>query len=88
MGELADAEASTVSELLDVVEVASKVDRKGLTLPWASKMRVKLGSGDMPDEVHAVRSNLLYVSKENLSPAAINRLRRVAAFSNPDFYRA
>ena len=88
MGELADAEASTVSELLDVVEVASKDDRKGLTLPWVSKTRVKLGSGDMPDEVHAVRSNLLYVSKENLSPAAINRLRRVAAFSNSDFYRA
>lgn len=46
------------------------------------------GTRDMPALVRIVRSNLLFVSKEGLSAAAIDRIRRVAAFGNPDFYRA
>ena len=34
-----------------------------------------------------VRANGLYIQKEHLTPAARNRLIRLAAFRNPDFYK-
>lgn len=88
LGDLADADASSASELLDVEASAHSGGGGDAALPWASKARAKLGSGDMPAQVRIVRSNLLFVSKEGLSAAAIDRIRRVAAFGNPDFYRA
>lgn len=88
LGDLEDADASSASELLDAETPACKGGGGGAVLPWASKARAKLGPGDMPALVRIVRSNLLFVSKEGLSAAAIDRIRRVAAFGNPDFYRA
>ena len=88
LGELADADASSAGELLDAEASACDGGEGGAAFPWASKARVKLGSGDMPAQVRIVRSNLLFLSKECLSAAAIDRIRRVATFGNPDFYRA
>jgi hypothetical protein len=41
-----------------------------------------------PAEVQIVRSNLVYVAKNGLPPAMLNRLLRLAAFQNPEFYKA
>jgi superfamily II DNA or RNA helicase len=38
--------------------------------------------------VEIVRSNLLYIEKGNLPSAMLNRLLRLAAFQNPEFYKA
>lgn len=88
LGDLADADASSAGELLDAEASVRDGDGGGAVLPWAPKARAKLGSEDMPAQVRIVRSNLLFVSKEGLSAAAVDRIRRVAAFGNPDFYRA
>lgn len=45
-------------------------------------------AGPLPDHVELVLSNQIYISKENLSPALKNRLVRLAAFQNPEFYKA
>ena len=42
----------------------------------------------MPDTVRIIRSNLLYVEKNGLPSSLQDRLIRVAAFQNPEFYRA
>src|SRR5690349_15753469 len=44
--------------------------------------------GALPERIEIVRSNLLYFEKKNLPPAMLNRLLRLAAFQNPEFYRA
>lgn len=44
--------------------------------------------GPLPERVVIVRSNLLYVEKKGLPPAMLNRLLRLAAFQNPEFYKA
>jgi len=44
--------------------------------------------GTLPDKVHLILGNLLYLEKEGLPPALVNRLIRLAAFQNPEFYRA
>ena len=85
LGDLADADAADRSGLL--VDDQRMAVKGQTTAPWARRSRAKLGLGDVPAEVRCVRSNMLYVAKEGLSPAAINRIRRLAAFGNPEFYR-
>ena len=42
----------------------------------------------MPERVELVLGNEIYLAKDGLSPALRNRLVRLAAFQNPEFYRA
>jgi superfamily II DNA or RNA helicase len=44
--------------------------------------------GPLPERLDLVLGNQIYVPKENLPPALRNRLIRLAAFQNPEFYRA
>lgn len=41
-----------------------------------------------PSVISITRSNMLLVSKEGLPANLVNEIRRLAAFANPDFYRA
>ena len=40
------------------------------------------------EEIHVVISNLLYITKVGITQNGLNRLKRLAAFKNPDFYKA
>lgn len=42
----------------------------------------------LPDTVRIIRGNLLYVEKNSLPSSMQDRLLRVAAFQNPEFYKA
>src|SRR5438105_597044 len=44
--------------------------------------------GPLPKTVQITRANLVYVEKKDLPPAMLNRLLRLAAFQNPEFYKA
>ncbi len=44
--------------------------------------------GTFPKRVVVVRCNLLYVEKDGLPPAMLNQLLRLAAFQNPEYYKA
>lgn len=58
------------------------------TLPPSGKRPDKPILEPLPERVRVVRGNLLYVEKEQLPSAMINRLIRLAAFQNPEFYKA
>jgi hypothetical protein len=58
------------------------------TLPPSRKKRDEIISGPLPPKVRVTRGNLVYVEKEGLPSAMLNRLHRLAAFQNPEFYRA
>ncbi len=45
-------------------------------------------SGPLPESMEIVFGDQLYIAKQNLAPALRNRLLRLAAFQNPEFYRA
>jgi superfamily II DNA or RNA helicase/very-short-patch-repair endonuclease len=45
-------------------------------------------AGPLPETIEMVLSDQLYIAKGNLPPALRNRLVRLAAFQNPEFYRA
>ncbi|MFT3881097.1 MAG: DEAD/DEAH box helicase family protein [Gemmatales bacterium] len=44
--------------------------------------------GPFPETVQIVRSNLLFIEKAGLPSRLMNRLHRLAAFQNPEFYKA
>ncbi|MEI7668490.1 MAG: DEAD/DEAH box helicase family protein [Pseudomonadota bacterium] len=43
---------------------------------------------NLPESIEIVLSNQVFIEKENLPPPIINRLIRLAAFQNPEFYIA
>lgn len=44
--------------------------------------------GKVPASLELVSGNEVYIAKDGLSPGLRNRLLRVAAFQNPEFYKA
>ncbi|TVS12891.1 MAG: DEAD/DEAH box helicase, partial [Planctomycetaceae bacterium] len=45
-------------------------------------------TGPLPESMEIVFGNEIYIAKDGLPPALQNRLIRLAAFQNPEFYRA
>jgi superfamily II DNA or RNA helicase len=58
------------------------------TLPPSRKRRERPIEGPLPASVQVVRANLVYVEKKDLPPAMLNRILRLAAFQNLEFYKA
>ena len=63
-------------------------ERDPWTLPPSRKRRERPIEGPLPEVVHVVRANLLYIEKKDLPSSMLNRLLRLAAFQNPEFYKA
>lgn len=57
--------------------------------PWErSKTNYKLSKSDFPDTVYVTKANMLFINKDGFSQKALNIIKRLAAFKNPDFYKA
>jgi len=92
----ADAAEQVVAEAQrkgDLIGVRMSVaDDECAQDPWALPPSRKRGErpleGPLPKTVQIVRANLVYVEKRDLPPAMLNRLLRLAAFQNPEFYKA
>jgi superfamily II DNA or RNA helicase len=60
--------------------------------PWLTppsrKERPELIETPLPNVVRVTLGNLVYVDKQALPSSILNRLMRLAAFQNPEFYRA
>ncbi|MFC2008425.1 DEAD/DEAH box helicase family protein, partial [Chloroflexota bacterium] len=59
--------------------------------PWAMlpsrRLWESLPAGPLPTEVRIVMGNLIYVDKQELPSPLLNRIKRLAAFQNPEFYK-
>ena len=82
--EAADAKGRVVGVRLEIAE------EDNLT-PWnkpPSRREAALVTGDLPEKLELIIANEIYIEK-NILPASLkNRLIRLAAFQNPDFYKA
>jgi superfamily II DNA or RNA helicase len=60
--------------------------------PWVSppsrKQKETPILGPLPANIELVLSNQIFISKSDLTPSLRNRLIRLAAFQNPEFYQA
>ena len=56
--------------------------------PWEAKKHHSLGQLDFPATLEIVRANMVYIPVTVLTSPTLNAVKRLAAFKNPDFYRA
>ena len=83
------AEAQRGGDLIGVPASVTDDDRQDpWTLPPSRKRLERPIQGRLPESVQIVRANLVYVGKIGLPSAMLNRLLRLAAFQNPEFYKA
>ncbi|MDR2957645.1 MAG: DEAD/DEAH box helicase family protein [Coriobacteriales bacterium] len=73
------------SELGTLVIVEEENDARK---PWeAKKPESKLQKSDFSSSIEIISANMLHIPKTVLSPRALSRISRLAAFDNPEFYR-
>ncbi|GHV72590.1 helicase [Bacteroidia bacterium] len=66
----------------------TEIEEEKSPKPWESKKpEVKLENKDFPDKLIIIDANRLYIPKRDISQMALNRIKRLAAFSNPQFYK-
>lgn len=63
-------------------------DEEPWTAPPSRRSREPMLAGELPASIDLVLGNQIYIAKAGLSPALHNRLLRIAAFQNPEFYKA
>lgn len=57
--------------------------------PWEPvKSPRSLTQNDFSEKVNIILANMVYVQKQGISQMALNRIKRLAAFRNPAFYKA
>lgn len=62
---------------------------EGDTKPWQPQPPPSNHiAGPLPDSLQLIMANQIFIAKENLSPSLTNSLVRLAAFQNPEFYKA
>jgi len=65
------------------------IDDEDLATPWKRQSTpTKKLAGQMPKSLTVTLANLIYFEKDQLPQALANRLIRLAAFQNPEFYKA
>lgn len=54
--------------------------------PWKTPRSIPLYAKDFPQNIVLTKANMLYIPLTDLTEKAINHLKRIAAFRNPEFY--
>jgi superfamily II DNA or RNA helicase len=66
---------------------ALRKDTEEAEKPWETK-RIRWSGNDFPQEVRLVKANMIYIEKMGIPQQGLNTLKRLAAFRNPEFYKA
>jgi len=66
---------------------ALRKDDEEAEKPWET-VRMTWSGSDFPQEVRLVKANMLYIEKAGISQRGLNAIKRLAAFGNPEFYKA
>src|SRR3989339_74448 len=93
---LSEIKKMSLDEVQEKIEVLSNENELGVlvkaeeeTKPWEKKKaEQKLSKTDFPEVVTIVKANMLYLEKVVIAQKALTRIKRLAAFKNPEFYKA
>ena len=83
-------EASRAGKIISVRQIPT--DEQLEEDPWpdvaSGRRTIKPLPGPWPKQIRLVIRDLVYLEKEGLPPSILNALTQLAAFQNPEFYRA
>jgi superfamily II DNA or RNA helicase len=82
------AEASEAGQILGVRIPSTDEDDEPWAAPPSRRGKEPRIEGALPASVEVVLGNQIYVDRSNMPPALVNRIARLAAFQNPEFYAA
>ncbi|HOT75803.1 MAG TPA: DEAD/DEAH box helicase family protein, partial [Candidatus Wallbacteria bacterium] len=96
---LSSVKKLTLADVEDVIEKFGAIEELGMLAtfgdeehekkPWEkARPEKELTQGDFTRRVSIVRANMLHIEKSGISQRALNRIKRLAAFKNPEFYKA
>jgi superfamily II DNA or RNA helicase len=80
--------AGQTGRIIDIRVASGDDDDEPWALPPSRRRRNPDLSRDLPARLDLTLSDQVYLAKENVPPALRNRLIRLAAFQNPEFYKA
>ena len=69
-----------------VEQPLGELSKSSESAPWERPVPKPMIKADFPDSIKVVRSSGVYIPMNGLSAKAINHLKRMAAFKNPEFY--
>jgi len=82
-------EADKQGEFLGIrIPVTDESDNEPWSAPPSRRRKDPPIIGPLPEQIDLVLGNQIYVPKADLTPSLRNRLIRLAAFQNPEFYQA
>ncbi|MFH1739092.1 MAG: DEAD/DEAH box helicase family protein [bacterium] len=81
-------EARREGQIIGVRMVLDEDGDEPWDAPPSRRTKGIVSKAALPKQVSVVLGNQVYIEKESLPPSLINRLVRLAAFQNPEFYRA
>lgn len=67
-------------------EPLGELSKSSESTPWERPQPKPMTKEDFPKSITIVRSSGIYIPVANLSAKAINHIKRMAAFKNPEFY--
>lgn len=84
----------TKMTVAEVEKLVSRYDKEPLgelsksseSAPWERPLPKPMSTADFPKRITVVRSSGIYIPTKELSAKAVNHLKRLAAFKNPEFY--
>ena len=82
------AEAAATGQIIGVRLPATEEDDEPWAAPPSRRGKEPPIEGVLPDSVDVVLGNQVYIDRSKLPPALVNRIVRLAAFQNPEFYAA
>lgn len=95
---LASIRTLSVTELEDAIlrasggrhtlDVAFAIEDEGKPWQRPASPAARRIAGDLPESLNLVLANQIFIAKSDLSQPLANRLLRIAAFQNPEFYKA
>jgi hypothetical protein len=81
-------QASAAGRIVGVRLPLDKDDEEPWLAPPSGRKVDQPIVGAMSEQVEVVLANQIYIDRSTLPPALVNRLIRLAAFQNPEFYAA
>ena len=80
-------EATRTGQIIGVRTSSTDEEERPWAMPPSRRLWESLPAGPFPAKVRIVMGNLIYVDKQELPSPLLNRIKRLAAFQNPEFYK-